>query len=117
MNRRNREALCLFKSADVVDDEGYIRINSSLWAKIDLGLTDDWFTMQDRKLFEIEIPTQADIILIMEKMDFILEFYRLTDDDVWQYLLEHHLRKTWSIFDEYELSFNEIVFVVKRIEV
>jgi len=73
--------------------------------------------MQDRELFEIEIPEPEDIILIIEKMEFILEFYRLNDDDVWEYLLEYHLRRTWSIFDEYELNFNEIVFVVKRIEV
>ena len=114
MSRRNREALILFRSAGLVDSDGFIRICLDLWTKIDLGLMTDDYLMEDRELFEIEIPTPAETKLIIEKMEFILEFYRLTDDEIWEYLLKHHLRETWSVFSEYELNMNDIVFVVKR---
>jgi hypothetical protein len=76
-------------------------------------MNDDYFLI-DADLFEIDLPDSDEAKLIREKMEFILDFYRLTDDDVWSTLLAKNLRQSFSVFCEFELNLNEIIFEVRR---
>jgi hypothetical protein len=116
---RDKEAFLLFKSAGICDEEGYFRVNEFLWVKIDTTIADDAFSLTDlelnKKLFEFELPTQQECLLIMNKIESIFDFYRLTNSDVWEWIIDNYASKSFNILNNFTINIDEIVFLVKRL--